>query len=1353
MSDSDEDPFGIGLDDGIEIEDEVETTRSPLCDSRLLELLVVEGATEEIDAALLAAETSTASDAEPDEWTRVQLAVAKMAQQLVKGQYPDLLRDSEAALFLLAPKAASETALGSESDYSDFIRSRAITYVEREVSDVGSTAETELVRQCRATATLFVGAAALQLFAQANYTGPTIEPSVLKKGLEPYPLFGEQSKDDVVVEPSKQDTHTQVMDGGNAAEFLGDKKAISDHSAAAFKALEVDGEFPYKLAEIPCQLLVAHSLIQALAQPQQHAWHVACPVPPPGPPIPMLPLGMDKEQEEAIRQHHAKTLLEFTISQRSATGDKRIGAHHNGMATSGYTNVVNKLCTRCWWHARVALAHERLLLVRERTHTLWMGVKQAFLRTYEEFGLPVLHTTEPSVFSDRTLAIASCFKAGIPDEIRQIELCRRLCVRLHLEYGLSQHFFQHPNKGKFNFMAAKDGCGLRVELTGAMGRRTKFQQKSTAQLVLLAASTPPVLPLSAEQAAKQNAVGATAGGDVDAPASSTTAHEDDGGEYAGKAGDSGKNPKIPGMASIVNRTWGKDSVLTNEHLQEALPPAPPAKDAEEAGKEKSDEGERKGVDGQINFDHGHDGMTAMIDGEVTGTLKGAKQTVTGEESTEVADEAPPEGAALDDWLRVKQEAEGVEADELVTVREVGHDALDKHTALLEGIAFDDDGTYRSDAAEAVEAKMTVDGKLDVIDQAILLGLCLDVSNSNPSDGLTNEEMQPYIDRVLCNPLNWMVYSTALLERAWLECEVSRVRDRAVLQMQALVDQHTTRLTLTQSSSQAIEESAKAEERLEFLHSLAFPPRWELQRDLADRYRSLGVIGSAKQIYEELEMWDDTVECYTLLDQRNRAETIIRKELQRRPTPMMWCCLGDIKQGMEQLRCYERSWVLSKGRFARAKRSLGRHFFEMKPTDPIAERVLAGAFKDFDGADDEDTAGDAGAAEGTKEDEGETAERMLAKENPKSKKVGFAVSGQKGSHDREVLVDRSKRLIRLSLLQMLEATKVAPLYIAAWFLQGVIAMRLEEWNVALKSFARVVSLDIEQGEAWGNMGGIHMRQGDFNSAVTCLQNGLREKRSSWQMWENLIVCCVESERYGDAMAAIREHVMLGERQTHSRQVDVQALRDLVRKLVVEKYVCDETEQAQVDAAETKASAAKEAAAGPDEAEGGDLTAMYADMEDDSGKTADEEAEHKKKVAAATEQGNNSMAKRLGELLEWIVQRVPTDWKLWDVMGMYYLGYGNAKRGLECYLSESRAMQTGDGAGWESNEKAFKMLVAVAVKVVHVYLVLAKRQNSTKLTYAAGMYVRGIKGKATTNLSHTDAYKRIVELEADVAAASN
>ncbi len=51
---------------------------------------------------------------------------------------------------------------------------------------------------------------------------------------------------------------------------------------------------------------------------------------------------------------------------------------------------------------------------------------------------------------------------------------------------------------------------------------------------------------------------------------------------------------------------------------------------------------------------------------------------------------------------------------------------------------------------------------------------------------------------------------------------------------------------------------------QYLHALAYPPQWELQRDLAERYAGLGVVASAADLYEALGMWDEVVECYKVL---------------------------------------------------------------------------------------------------------------------------------------------------------------------------------------------------------------------------------------------------------------------------------------------------------------------------------------------------------------------------------------------------------------------------------------------------------------------------------------------------------
>jgi hypothetical protein len=166
------------------------------------------------------------------------------------------------------------------------------------------------------------------------------------------------------------------------------------------------------------------------------------------------------------------------------------------------------------------------------------------------------------------------------------------------------------------------------------------------------------------------------------------------------------------------------------------------------------------------------------------------------------------------------------------------------------------------------------GDLHPVDQALILLLCLDVSNENPEDGLTREEMSPYIERVLMKAQNWMIYSTGLLERSWLEYEKRRTMDRAMLQIQALLDQHTTRLTITQSTKKSIEESAPVQDRIQYLYCLVYPSQYELKVDLAFRYLRCQVFVSALNLFKELELWDEVVKCYQLLEKPHRAEVTL-----------------------------------------------------------------------------------------------------------------------------------------------------------------------------------------------------------------------------------------------------------------------------------------------------------------------------------------------------------------------------------------------------------------------------------------------------------------------------------------------
>ncbi|KAJ1420394.1 hypothetical protein B484DRAFT_453130 [Ochromonadaceae sp. CCMP2298] len=217
------------------------------------------------------------------------------------------------------------------------------------------------------------------------------------------------------------------------------------------------------------------------------------------------------------------------------------------------------------------------------------------------------------------------------------------------------------------------------------------------------------------------------------------------------------------------------------------------------------------------------------------------------------------------------------------------------------------------------------GELHPVDQAVVLALCLDVGNSNPVDGLTNEEMQPYLERVLDLAANWMIHSTALLERSWLEFERRKTMDRAMLQIQALIDQHTTKLTMFQASYKCIEDSAPVQDRLLYLYGIVYPAQYELKRDLAMRYLRCHVFVSALSYFRELEMWDEVVTCYQLLDKPHRAELVVREQLAKSgETPYMLTSLADLTGKTEY---YEKAWELSKGRFPRAKRTLGKMCYD------------------------------------------------------------------------------------------------------------------------------------------------------------------------------------------------------------------------------------------------------------------------------------------------------------------------------------------------------------------------------------------------------------------------------------------
>ncbi|KAL2037555.1 hypothetical protein N7G274_009667 [Stereocaulon virgatum] len=299
--------------------------------------------------------------------------------------------------------------------------------------------------------------------------------------------------------------------------------------------------------------------------------------------------------------------------------------------------------------------------------------------------------------------------------------------------------------------------------------------------------------------------------------------------------------------------------------------------------------------------------------------------------------------------------------------------------LLESIAFTrtTDSPSGSQADESIpESLSSLDPghqpQLEPLDAIILLATASSITNASPADGLTREETLPYAERVLSGgSSNWQVYTQALLVRSRIEGYKTRTIERGVLQLQALVDQVIAETTAVAdaTSSKTKEasigmtsttflpspkqlESAPISERLRYIHALASPPRWNLEAELADRWVTLGGLRTALEIYERLQMWAEVALCWAANDREDKARKIIRHQLynsaittskeklledhedtdvehnriERDPlpadAPRLFCILGDIEKSTE---AYERAWAISNYRYARAQRSLGKHY--------------------------------------------------------------------------------------------------------------------------------------------------------------------------------------------------------------------------------------------------------------------------------------------------------------------------------------------------------------------------------------------------------------------------------------------
>ncbi|CDR95695.1 tetratricopeptide repeat containing domain protein, putative [Babesia bigemina] len=207
-----------------------------------------------------------------------------------------------------------------------------------------------------------------------------------------------------------------------------------------------------------------------------------------------------------------------------------------------------------------------------------------------------------------------------------------------------------------------------------------------------------------------------------------------------------------------------------------------------------------------------------------------------------------------------------------------------------------------------------DAPLSAAEQCILLAKALHMIQTVPEgDELNLEFLNAIVVRCLGSTegaASWLLSSVALWVRCKTEYHRTKTVERASLQLHKLSDSY-------------YESEATAASRLEFVWHVWSPSSWGIKREIARRLCSIGSFLSAFEIYKKLHMWEDAIQCLIIVGRKNDARELVMNHIKSSPTPLLWCFLGDIEGNISH---YKTAWELSKGRCARAQRTLGSYYF-------------------------------------------------------------------------------------------------------------------------------------------------------------------------------------------------------------------------------------------------------------------------------------------------------------------------------------------------------------------------------------------------------------------------------------------
>jgi tetratricopeptide (TPR) repeat protein len=67
----------------------------------------------------------------------------------------------------------------------------------------------------------------------------------------------------------------------------------------------------------------------------------------------------------------------------------------------------------------------------------------------------------------------------------------------------------------------------------------------------------------------------------------------------------------------------------------------------------------------------------------------------------------------------------------------------------------------------------------------------------------------------------------------------------------------------------------------------------LQKELATAYCKQGIFDEAGLLFLKIQSWQELIDCYTAINDIDKAESIVRDRLAADPSARLWCALGEL----------------------------------------------------------------------------------------------------------------------------------------------------------------------------------------------------------------------------------------------------------------------------------------------------------------------------------------------------------------------------------------------------------------------------------------------------------------------------